>query len=65
MPYPNGNPTGEEHAAKARQLLTPGYSEGDHLDHFQCAVVDAVRGVGHALLALVDEHEAHRLAGRD
>ena len=60
MPYPDGTPLAEEDARTARTWLKPGPYEGDFLDTFQSAVVDALRGVAYAVLAVYGELEAAR-----
>ena len=63
MAYPDGTPTGDDHAEKARKLLEPMTNEGDSLDTAQLVMLDALRGIGHALLAIHAEHQTRRAEG--
>lgn len=60
MPYPDGTPTGDDHAAAALHhlnLLTPTGDNGPAMGRgywsmYEAAQVDALRAIGHALLAI-------------
>lgn len=54
---PKAPVTGDEHAARARDLLTPVYGEGDRLGHTDAVFLAALRGIGHALLAIHAQQE--------
>jgi hypothetical protein len=62
MTYPNGTPTPDDHRVEALEKIEALPEEAAALSSAESAVIDALRGLTHAVLAVAGELEALREA---